>query len=83
MVNKYVLINSYNPAYDYWLRPYLRERKILGDREYSRKEAQDIILDMHRGGKRDHSFQKYFWTWADHPEHAPDYFHLLSMGAPD
>lgn len=42
-----------------------------------------MIMDMHRRGKRDDFFQKYFWAWADHPEHAPDYFHLLSMGAPD
>lgn len=81
-MNKYVLINSYNPAYNYWLRAHLREKKILGDREYSWKEAQDIIMDMHARAVHDDFFQKYFSAWADHPEHSPDYFHLLRIVLP-
>ena len=91
MVNRYILIKEYNPAYSYWLRAYLKKRRILGDREYSWKEAQGIIMDMDKRGVRDDFFEKYFSAWTDSPEHPPDYFNLLRMaisvdnddGAPD
>jgi len=70
MVNRYVLIKSYNPAYSPWLRAYLKQKRILGDREYSWKEAQQIIMDMDARGVHDDFFQKYFWAWAEHPENA-------------
>jgi len=81
-VKKYVLIKEYNSAYDYWLRAHLREKRIFGDREYSWKEAQGIIMDMDARGVHDDFFQKYFWSWANHPEHPPDYFSLLCMTLP-
>ncbi len=82
MVNKYVLIKEYNPTYDYWLRTHLRERRILGDREYSWREAQDISIDMKNRGRADDFFQKYFSAWGDHPEYSPNYFHLLRKVIP-
>ncbi len=82
MVNRYVLIKEYNPAYSYWLRAHLREKRILGDGEYSWREAQDIIIDMKNRGKRDDFFQKYFSAWGDHPEYAPNYFKLLRTMLP-
>ncbi len=81
-MSRYTLIKEYNPAYRYWLRVDLKKKRILGDREYSWKEAQDISMDMHKRGVHDDFFQKYFWAWADHPEHAPDYLHLLRMILP-
>jgi hypothetical protein len=82
MVNRYILIKTYNPAYSYWLRANLRKKRILGDREYSWKEAQQIIIDMDRRGTRDDVFEKYFSAWREHPEHPPDYFNLLRMVQP-
>jgi hypothetical protein len=82
MVSRYLLIKEYNHAYSYWLRAELKKRRILGDREYSWKEAQFIIMDMKSRGERDDFFQKYFSAWGDHPDYAPDYFHLLGMVLP-
>jgi len=82
MVGRYVLIKEYNPAYSYWLRAELKKRKILGDRDYSWKEAQDIIMDMNERGVNDDFFEKYFSAWADAPDDSPDYFHLLLMILP-
>jgi len=82
MVNRPVLIKSYNPAYSPWLRAYLKQKRILGDREYSWKEAQQIIMDMDARGVHDDFFQKYFWAWAEHPEYAPDFFSLLRIIRP-
>jgi hypothetical protein len=81
-VNRYILIKSYNPAYDYWLRADLKQKRILGEREYSWKEAQQIILDMRARVVHDDFFQKYFWAWADHPEYPPPFFSLLCMALP-
>lgn len=77
MVNRYLLIKDYNPAYRFWLRAELKKKRILGDREYSWKEAQDISIDMHSRGVHDDFFEKYFAAWTDAPEYSPDYFHLL------
>jgi hypothetical protein len=82
MVNRYILIKSYNPAYESWLRTHLKQKRILGDREYSWKEAQQIIMDMHARGVHDDFFQKYFWAWREHPEYAPNFFSLLRMVMP-
>jgi len=82
MVNRYILIKSYNSAYGPWLRAHLKQKRILGDREYSWKEAQQIIMDMDTRGVHDDFFQKYFWAWAEHPEYAPDLFSLLRMVLP-
>jgi hypothetical protein len=82
MVSRYFLIKSYNPAYGHWLRAHLKQKRILGDREYSWKEAQQIIMDMDARGVHDDFFQKYFWAWAEHPEYSPDFFSLLRMIRP-
>ncbi len=82
MVSRYVLIKEYNPAYSYWLRGELKKKRILGDREYSWKETQYMIMDMEKRGKHDDFFEKYFSAWTDHAEYAPDYFHLLRLVLP-
>ncbi len=81
-MNRYVLINTYNPAYGYWLRAHLKEKRILGDREYSWREAQEISIDMKNRGKSDEFFEKYVSSWSDHPKSAPDYFNLLRLILP-
>src|SRR5712691_2168152 len=81
-MNRYVLVRNYNPAYDYWLRAHLKEKRIMGDREYSWKEAQDVSMDMDSRGAHDDFFRRYFLTWANHPEYPPDHFGLLRMVVP-
>ena len=78
-MSSYVLIKDYNPAYRYWIRAYLKQKKIMGEREYSWKEAQQISMDMAARGVDDTFFRSYFWFWRDHPEHPPDYFDLVHM----
>ncbi len=76
-MSNYVLIKDYNPAYRYWIRALLKKKRLMGDREYSWKEAQQIIMDMDARGVKDDFFQHYFWDWRDHPDYPPDYFDLL------
>jgi hypothetical protein len=47
---KFVLIRTYNLAYVPWLRACLKQKRIMGDREYSWKEAQNILMDMDARG---------------------------------
>ena len=81
-MSDYVLIKDYNPAYRYWIRAYLKQKKIMGEREYSWKEAQQISMDMAARGVDDVFFRSYFWSWRNHPEHPPDYFDLLRRALP-
>src|SRR5207249_9127710 len=81
-MSSYVLIKDYNPAYRYWIRGYLKQKKIMGEREYSWNEAQQISMDMATRGVDDTFFRSYFWFWRDHPEHPPDYFDLIHMALP-
>lgn len=81
-MRNYVLVKDYNPAYRYWIRAYLKQKRIMGNREYSWKEAQQISMDMAARGVKDEVFKSYFGAWRNHPEHPPDYFHLLCMAAP-
>ncbi len=81
-MRRYILVKEYNPTYDYWLRGYLKKKKIMGDRDHSWKEAQDIITDMHARGIQDEFFQGYFWSWRNHPDFPPSNFSLLSMIMP-
>ena len=81
-MSDYILIKDYNPAYRYWIRAYLKQKKIMGEREYSWKEAQQISMDMSARGVDDVFFRDYFWSWRDHPEHPPDYFDLLRKALP-
>ncbi len=60
----------------------LGEKRVLGDREYSWREAQEIIMDMKMRGKTDESFLRYFRACTDHPEYEPDYFSLLRVVLP-
>jgi len=76
-VSDYVLIKDYNPAYRFWIRALLKKKRLIGDREYSWKEAQHIIMDMDARGVKDDFFLHYFWAWRDHPDQPPDYFGLL------
>src|SRR5216683_3075265 len=82
MVSRYALIKSYNPAYNPWLRAYLKQKRIMGEREYSLKECQQIIMDMDDRGVHDDFFRKYFWAWREHSEYPPDFFNLLRMVLP-
>lgn len=81
-MRNYVLIRDYNPAYRYWIRAHLKQKRIVGDREYSWKEAQQISMDMAARGVKDEFFKRYFGGWGNHPEHPPDYFDLLCMTLP-
>jgi hypothetical protein len=54
----------------------------MGDREYSWKEAQNILMDTDARGVHDEFFQHYFSYWREHPEHQPAYFHLLNEVVP-
>src|SRR5712691_4009367 len=60
----------------------LVKEKIMGERDYSWKEAQDILMDMNARGIQNEFFQGYFWSWREHPEIAPSSFTLLSMILP-
>jgi hypothetical protein len=79
MTDSFVLIKDYNPAYDFWIRAHLKQKRIMGDREYSWKETQQISMDMSARGVEDKFFRSFFWFWRDHPEHLPDYFDLMHM----
>ncbi len=81
-MRNYVLIKDYNPSYRYWIRAHLKQKKIMGDREYSLKEAQQISMDMAARGVKDEFFKSYFWAWREHPDHQPDYFDLLRLALP-
>jgi len=81
-MKRYVLIKEYNPAYDFWLRAHLKEKRIMGDREYSWKEAQQILIDMDERGTTDEFFQSHFLAWRDHPEYPPAYLYLLRLILP-
>jgi hypothetical protein len=81
-VSDYTLIKDYNPAYRYWIRALLKKKRLMGDREYSWKEAQHISMDMAARGVKDDFFMHYFWAWRDHPEHPPDYFSILGEALP-
>src|SRR5437667_5121241 len=81
-MKRYVLIKEYNPAYDFWLRAHLKEKRIMGDREYSWKEAQQILIDMDERGATDEFFQSHFLSWRNHPEYPPAYLYLLHLVLP-
>ncbi|TLY12267.1 MAG: hypothetical protein E6K86_11715 [Thaumarchaeota archaeon] len=81
-MKRYVLIKEYNPAYDFWLRAHLKEKRIMGDREYSWKEAQQILIDLDERGRTDEFFQSHFLAWRDHPEYPPAYLYLLRLILP-
>ena len=81
-MKRYVLIKEYNPAYDFWLRAHLKEKRIMGDREYSWKEAQQILIDMDERGATDEFFQSHFLAWRDHPEYPPAHLYLLRLILP-
>jgi hypothetical protein len=54
----------------------------MGDREYSWKEAQGMLMDMDARGAHDEFFKRYFWYWRDHPEYPPAYLALLDEVIP-
>jgi len=81
-MNKYVLIKDYNPAYLHWIRSYLKKSRILGDREYSFREVQEILIDQNARGAQSEFLRNYFWFWRDHPELPPAYFDLFSKSIP-
>ncbi len=81
-MKRYVLVKEYNPAYDFWLRAHLKEKRIMGDREYSWKEAQQILIDMGERGTTDEFFQSHFLAWRDHPEYPPAHLYLLRLILP-
>ena len=81
-MTNFVLIKGYNPAYRYWIRAQLKQKRIMGEREYSLKEAEQISMDMAARGVDDVFFRRYYWAWREHPEHPPDYFSLLRMVLP-
>ncbi len=81
-MSDYLLIKDYNLAYRFWIRALLKQKRIMGDREYSLKEAEQMSLDMAARGVDDIFFRRYYWAWRDHPEHPPDYFSLLQMVLP-
>ncbi len=81
-MSDYFLIKRYNPAYRHWIRAFLKEKKLMGDRDYSWKEAQYMSMDMAKRGVHDDFFQGYFWAWANHEDYQPDYFYLLRQVLP-
>jgi hypothetical protein len=81
-MTEFFLIKTYNLAYIPWLRAHLKKKRIMGDREYTLKEAQNILIDMDARGAQDEFFKHYYWYWRDHPEYQPAYLALLEEVIP-
>src|SRR5580700_6072681 len=81
-MSDYVFIEEYNPAYRPWIRAGLRRRRMMGDREYSLKELEQMSMDMSLRKVRDELFQAYFYRWSGHKEYQPDYFYFLRLAMP-
>jgi len=81
-MSNYVLIKDYNPAYRPWIRAALRQKKFMGDRDYSAKELERMSIDMGRGGVKDELFQGYYWAFSRHKEYQPDYLSILHLAMP-
>lgn len=82
-MSRFILIKEYNSAYRPWIRAALKQKRIMGDREYSLRELEQMSMDSLFGGFKDELFQTYFYHLSGHKEYLPDYLSLLRLAVPE